>query len=104
MGDGGHMVVLHPRQVPHQPGDRVRTWLDTEVHLIFGQPFNGSVDGFAHPPKGVKENIAGRRYNRSVMAAFRLRMRATPWQSSVTNICSLQILASACPVGLGQKR
>ena len=104
MGDGGHMVVLHPRQVPHQPGDRVRTWLDTEVHLIFGQPFNGSVDGFAHPPKGVKENIAARRDNRSVTAYLREQVRTVPSRSTVTNICSLQILTSACPVGLGQKR
>lgn len=47
------MIVLDPRQVPDQPGDRISVGADPVRQLCGAQAIDGVADGFPYPAERV---------------------------------------------------
>jgi hypothetical protein len=56
----GHVVILNPGQVPHQPGDRVRARRDALRQLAAGQPPHHRVHVLLDPAEGVRQYVRAR--------------------------------------------
>jgi hypothetical protein len=55
---GRDVIVLHPRQVPDQPADRVRVRVDTVGKLLRREPFHRAVHRFPDPVEGIGEQLS----------------------------------------------
>ena len=56
----GHVVVLDPGQVPHQPRDRVRLRRQALRQLAAGQPPHHLVHGLLHPAERIHQDLRTR--------------------------------------------
>jgi hypothetical protein len=53
----GHVIVLHPGQVPAQPRDRVRVIVQAGGQLGRGQTVHRLVHGLLHPSESIGQNF-----------------------------------------------
>jgi hypothetical protein len=53
-----HVVVLHPGQVPGQPGDRVGVGVQPHLQLVLGQSVDGPVQVLAHPAERIRQQLS----------------------------------------------
>ncbi len=118
-GDFGDMVVLHPAQVPDQPGDRIGAGIGSCRELLLGEVLDGAVHGLPHAVEGVGEHLddvqcapfvpgAGRWQRLSFPATVAGESkRGFPARGSTTPLRSLKTwrrLAGGAAGALGQTR
>ncbi|GAA3378907.1 hypothetical protein GCM10020367_60320 [Streptomyces sannanensis] len=51
------MVVLDPRQVPHQPGDGVGPGIEPGIEILRREPLDRSVHRLLDPPESVRKHF-----------------------------------------------